>query len=63
MTIDEYSIAHEEMINEYAEQAIANYNEFPEGSKNDARLKLSIAVAMAKLLLQNRILNSKPIEL
>jgi len=63
MTIDEYSKAHKEMISEYAEQAIANYNESPEGSKNDAGLKLSIEIAMAKLLLQNRILQSKPIEL
>jgi len=63
MTIDEYSKAHEEMISKYAEQAIAKYNEYPEGSKNDDRLKLSIELAMAKLLLQNRILQSKPIEL
>ena len=63
MTIDEYSKAHKEMISEYADKAIAIYNEFPENSKNDERLKLSIEVAMSKLLLQNRILQSKPIEL
>jgi len=63
MTIDEYSKAHKEMISEYADKAIANYNEFPEGSKNDERLKLSIEIAMANLLLKNRILQSKPIEL
>ena len=63
MTIDEYSKAHKEMISEYAEQAIATYNEYPENSKSDERLKLSIEVAMSKLLLKNRILQSKPIEL
>ena len=61
MTIDEYSKAHKEMMSEYAEQAIANYNEFNE--KTDERLKLCIELAMAKLLLENRILQSKPIEL
>ena len=61
MTIDEYSKAHKEMISEYADKAIANYNEFKE--KTDERLKLSVELAMAKLLLENRILQSKPIEL
>ena len=59
MTIDEYSIAHRKMINDYADKAIANYNEFNE--KNDERLKIVIELAMCKLLLENRILQSKPI--
>jgi len=61
MTIDEYSKAHKEMISEYADKAIANYNEFNE--KTDERLKIVIELAMSQLLLQNRILQSKPIEL
>lgn len=59
MTIDEYSIAHRKMINDYADKAIANYNEFNE--KNDERLKITIELAMSQLLLENRILQSKPI--
>ena len=59
MTIDEYSIAHRKMINDYADKAIANYNEFNE--KNDERLKITIELAMAQLLIENRILQAKPI--
>lgn len=59
MTIEEYSAAHKQMIAEHADKAIANYNEFYE--KNDERLKIVIELAMAQLLLQNRILQSQPI--
>ena len=59
MTIEEYSAAHKQMISEYADKAIANFNEFK--AKSDEQLKLAIELAMSQLLLQNRILQSQPI--